>query len=192
MRKKDIKTITERYGNDETIKEIASDMGIEPGEVYKVLRSQKVKLRRGGWRPRTGRKKFRVEVKPSELKKLKAPHGAPTNTKVDESGKSDIEKFYEAVDAAIPDAIGVVKDALKATRLSFGGKVMPDWKSRVKAAEILINKRLPDVRAIEVSGPDGGAIEVDLETKFSELDNSSFSKEFDRLLQSLGKEPGAS
>ena len=181
MEKKEITNIIKEYQGGDSITVIAERWGRKPEEIYKLLRKKKVKLRRGGWRPRTGRKL---------LKALRAPIGSPTNPKEGESGKSKVEEFYDFVDNCIPAALETVKNGLGATRLSFGGREFPDWKSRLKAAEIILNKRLPDVKAIEVSGPDGGAVEIDLETRFSELDNSSFSKEFERLLRELGKEPG--
>jgi hypothetical protein len=101
-----------------------------------------------------------------------------------------VEEFYDYIDMTIPKALRVAEEALSATRFISKDAEVPDWKHRLIAAELFINKRIGNVKAIEVSGPGGGAVEIDLETRFSALDDTSFSKEFEKLLHEIGKEQG--
>lgn len=142
------KNIIDAYKNGKSIPEISEETKQSKLFIYNYLKKHKVKLRRGGYRPRRPRK-------------LKAPKPGP---KV-KPPETENEKWWSRVDSLIPDALDTLADALDATKTVKVGKDLydeePDHFIRVKAAEIILAKRIPDTKFIEHTGEDGGPIVIE-------------------------------
>jgi hypothetical protein len=61
--------------------------------------------------------------------------------------------------------VGAILTRLNKFTLDKDGKIEMTM-AQIKAADILLRKRLPDLKAIEVSGPGGGPVQAQVEVTF--------------------------
>ncbi len=60
--------------------------------------------------------------------------------------------------------VGAILTRMNKHTLNKDGDIMT--RDQIKAADILLKKRLPDLKAIEVSGPGGGPVQAQVEVTF--------------------------
>ena len=61
--------------------------------------------------------------------------------------------------------VGAILTRLNRFVLDKDGKVVMT-SAQIKAADVLLRKRLPDLKAIEVTGPGGGPVQAQVEVTF--------------------------
>lgn len=69
--------------------------------------------------------------------------------------------------------VAALIEALQAHALSEGPLMEP---SQVRAAQLLLGKMLPDVRAVELTGADGGSVNHQLSFDFSAMDDEDLAR----------------
>jgi hypothetical protein len=60
------------------------------------------------------------------------------------------EKVLKVIDQTAEEAVAVIREGLQ----------HPDWNIKIRCAQIVLNKYIPDKKSKEVTGKDGGPIEV--------------------------------
>jgi len=60
--------------------------------------------------------------------------------------------------------VGAILTRMNKHTLNKDGDIMTN--AQIKAADILLKKRLPDLKAIEVTGPGGGPVQAQVEVTF--------------------------
>lgn len=126
-----------------------SEIGKIPSEaIYQQLKEHG-DLKRGGWRPRNRKKK--------KLPKL--PPGRPPKDFAERK-----QKLYEQYLEIAEKNVHVVEEAMKADKTAVSeGEIIdcgPDHFVRLQAWKELNRKVLPDQKKVEMSGKDGGPIEI--------------------------------